>query len=145
MYDRILFPTDGSDAARAAKEHAFDHARQYDAELHVLYVADTTKYSTVTFEEGVADVLEEEGWEVVDAVADEADRSGLDVVDVVVQGRPHQQIVEYADEQDVDLVTMGTHGHSGLKRTILGSTTERVLRESNVPVLAVPAGETDGE
>ncbi|MFC7167686.1 universal stress protein [Halospeciosus flavus] len=89
--------------------------------------------------------MEEEGWEVVDAVADEADRSGLDVVDVVVQGRPHQQIVEYADEQDVDLVTMGTHGHSGLKRTILGSTTERVLRESNVPVLAVPAGETDGE
>jgi len=55
VYDAILLPTDGSDAATAAVANAIDLATQYDATLHVLYVADTTEYSTVTFEDDVVD------------------------------------------------------------------------------------------
>ena len=55
----------------------------------------------------------------------------------VLSGRPHRAIVDYAAEYDVDLIVMGTHGRTGLDRYLLGSVTERVVRLSDVPVLAV--------
>jgi nucleotide-binding universal stress UspA family protein len=50
-------------------------------------------------------------------------------------------IQSYCDDHDIDLVVMGTHGHSGLNRLFLGSTTERTLRSASIPVLAVPPSE----
>jgi len=59
----------------------------------------------------------------------------------VVQGEPYREIVEYADSRGIDLVVMPTHGRQGLERFILGSTTERVLRRANVPVLTIQPDE----
>jgi len=50
---------------------------------------------------------------------------------------PHGEVLEYVDEQDVDLIVMGTHGHTGAERARLGSTTERVVMLSDVPVLSI--------
>ena len=64
--------------------------------------------------------------------------TGVDAVrTAVVRGRPDEEILGYADENDVDLVVMGTHGRTGLTRYVAGSVTERVLRLSDVPVLTV--------
>jgi len=52
-------------------------------------------------------------------------------------GEPHRVIVEYANEEDCDLVVMGTHGRTGLQRYLLGSVTEKVVRTCDVPVLTV--------
>lgn len=145
MYERILAPTDGSDAAAAAIEEGIDLARRDDAELHALYVVEPIPLGGFTAGPGPAgaewdDVVEEQREEGAVATADVADRaseSGLEVVEAIKHGKPHEQILEYVDEHDVDAIVMGTHGRSGADRLVLGSVTEKVVRQSDVPVLTV--------
>lgn len=142
MFDRILFPTDGSDGADAAFGHVLDLAADHDATVHVLNVADTTHDSVTRVGRDVVDVLEREGEDVVDAAAERAADRGVETVTAVLQGGVDETIVTYAAEREVDLVAMPTRGRQGLDRLLLGSTTERVVRRSPVPVLSLrPDGE----
>ena len=142
MFDRILFPTDGSDGASAAFDHVLDLATDHDATLHVLNVADTTHDSVTRVGREVVDVLEREGKETVEAAASRAAERGVETVTDVLQGGVAETIAAYTDEHGIDLVVMPTRGRTGFDRLLLGSTTERVVRESTVPVLSVrPDGE----
>ena len=69
-----------------------------------------------------------------------AREAGLTATTAVQQGSPARTLLEYADEQGVDLLAMGTHGRTGPRRLVLGSVTERVVRHADVPVLAVRSG-----
>ncbi|WP_128906270.1 universal stress protein [Halorubrum amylolyticum] len=143
MFDRILFPTDGGDGASAAFDHVLDLAADHGATVHVLNVADTTHDSVTRIGGEVVDVLEREGEEVVEAAADRAADRGVETVTDVLQGGVAETIAAYAGEYGIDLVAMPTRGRTGFDRLLLGSTTERVVRESTVPVLSVrPDGET---
>ncbi|MFP4591365.1 MAG: universal stress protein [Halobacteriales archaeon] len=137
MFDRILFPTDGSDGADAVLAHALDLAHASEAELHVLHVADTTEYSLVRIEEEVVDVQAQAGVDVVDAAVERAEARGIEAVGQVVRGQPYRSILAYADEHGVDLLVMPTHSRRDLGEVVLGSTTDRVVRRADVPVLTV--------
>jgi nucleotide-binding universal stress UspA family protein len=146
MYHDILIPTDGGDASTAALDHAFSLATQYGARVHALYVVDSGAYGLL--EEGasaVIDALYEEGERAVEAIATDGRRGDVDVETVVLDGNVHRSILDYADENDVDLIVMGTHGRRGIDRYLLGSATERVVRSSPVPVLTVRAPDQDEE
>jgi nucleotide-binding universal stress UspA family protein len=152
MYDRILVPTDGSDVARTAIDHAVDHADRYDAEIHALYVVDV---DAVGFGLGAEQLdrirrgdlgegVESAAAEATGAVADAGREAGVEVVEETRVGRPHEAVADYAEEAEVDLVVMGSHGRAGVERALLGSVTERVLRSTHRPVLVVDeAGERD--
>ncbi|WP_251343803.1 universal stress protein [Haloplanus halophilus] len=139
MYERVLVPTDGSDAAAAAAEHAIDIASAYGATVHALYVADVrmSPISTGMDREAVRDLLDRSNRDPTGAVRERADAAGVPVVEALRIGVPHEAIGAYVDDHDVDLVVMGTHGRTGLERTMLGSVTERVLRTVDAPVLTV--------
>ncbi|MFB6107298.1 MAG: universal stress protein [Haloplanus sp.] len=137
MYDRLLFPTDGSDGAAGAFDHVLDVAAHHGATVYVLNVADTTRDSVTRIGDEVVDTLETEGERVVAEAAERARARGVETVTDVVQGDPSRTIVDYADDRGVDLVVMPTHGRRGLPRLLLGSTTERVVRRATVPVLTV--------
>ena len=138
MYDEILVPTDGSPAAAAAIEHAVTLAERFDSTVHALYVVDATAYSTLEAGSGVVvEALEREGEGAVDAVREAAEAAGVPVSEHVVSGTAYKSILEYADEEGVDLIVMGTHGRRGLDRYLLGSVTERVVRSADQPVLTV--------
>ncbi|WP_123624438.1 universal stress protein [Halorubrum sp. CSM-61] len=142
MFDRILFPTDGSDGASAAFDHVLDLAADHGATVHVLNVADTTHDSVTRIGGDVVDVLEREGDEIVEAAADRAADRGVEAVTEVLQGGVAETIAAYAGEYGTDLVAMPTRGRTGFDRLLLGSTTERVVRASTVPVLSIrPDGE----
>jgi nucleotide-binding universal stress UspA family protein len=146
MYERILLPTDGSTATERAVEHAVDLARKYDATIHALYVIDAGMYSSL--EAGadiVIDALEDEGEAAVESVERAAAEAGVEVETTVTSGTAHQTILDYAEEADVDLIVMGTHGRTGLNRYLLGSVTERVVRTAEVPVLTVRMQEENAE
>lgn len=145
MFDQLLFPTDGSDAATAAFEHVLDIAVEQGSTVHILNVADTNQDSVTRLRGDVVDVLEGEGERVVREAADRAAERGVDTVTEVVQGSPYRTIVDYTASRDVDLVAMPTHGREGLERVLLGSTTERVVRQSDVPVLTLPSEGDAGE
>jgi nucleotide-binding universal stress UspA family protein len=142
VYDQILIPTDGSDAAEAAVDHALDIAREYSARLHVLYVVDMRTLSTVDFgAESVITALEDEGASAVERVRSLAETQGVDAVTEVKRGSPAETIRHYAEDNGIDLVVMATHGRRGLDRYLLGSVTERVVRRSSVPVMTVRQSE----
>ncbi len=75
--------------------------------------------------------------EYLDRVAASAQELGIPVQMVTIGGRPHYQIIQYAETNQVDLIVMCTRGQSGLSRWLLGSVSDRVVRGANVPVLMV--------
>jgi len=143
MYDHVLLPTDGSVGVDRAIDHAIDAAGRYGATLHVLYVVDSgvvNAYSGDEFvdgAEGAEETLEETGREALDAVAALANDAGVEAVTAMRYGAPHEEILRYVDEEDVDLTVMGSKTRSGDYRRMLGSVTERVSRQSTAPVSIV--------
>jgi len=149
LYNRIVVPTDGSPSSQPAIDHAVELAAVHDATIHAVYVINLASFSGVPTEgtwEGVSTALEQEGNEALVAVEKAAEKRGVAVEQVRLEGRPSRRIVEYADENDCDLIVMGTHGRGGLDRLLLGSVAERVVRAATVPVMTVqsPVG-TDPE
>jgi nucleotide-binding universal stress UspA family protein len=145
MYERILVPTDGSEGARRAVKYALDLAAQYDAELHAVYVVQTNVVPDISPGEFVNE-SEKQGNEAVGEIADQARDAGIETIrTAVVQGVPHRAILEYVDDEDIDVVVMGTHGRAGLDRYLLGSVTEKVVRLSDVPVLTVRMADGESE
>lgn len=136
MFDQILFPTDGSQGTDRVLDHVLDVAAANDATVHVLNVANTT-HSAVRHQEEVVATLLQRAEQVVRRVADRAAERGVATVTEIRQGNPYREIVEYAESSGVDLVAMPTHGRRGLERLLVGSTTERVVRRADVPVLTL--------
>lgn len=144
MYDKILVPTDGSDHAQRAADHAATLARAFDAAVHLVSVVDIDEaagpFSAGGLDEAYVDQLTESGRSTVDGVASRLD--GVETVRTeVLTGRPADSIVEYVTESAIDLVCMGTHGRTGLGRYLTGSVAERVLRHAPVPVMTVRAAD----
>jgi nucleotide-binding universal stress UspA family protein len=137
VFEEILFPTDGSDGAAFAFEHVLDLAARHDATVHVLNVADTTQNGLLKIRGDDVDALEAEGDRIVREAAEQADEQGVDTVTDVVRGEPYREIVDYAEQHGLELIVMPTHGRRGLERFLLGSTSERVVRRADVPVLTM--------
>jgi nucleotide-binding universal stress UspA family protein len=141
MPTRILVPTDGSDPATAALEHALDVAADRGATVHLLHVADTKEPSLTRLGTDVVDVLEREGTEIISEAADLAADRGVSVSRHVVQGDPPEVIVESATADEFEFVAMGAHGRRGLGDYVLGSVTDYVVNRAAVPVLTVRAAD----
>ncbi|QLD85623.1 universal stress protein [Natronomonas halophila] len=137
MYDRILLPTDGSDATNPAVDEAIGLARETGAELHVLFVVEDIPYAPEMMDDQVEGQLREIGEDAIQDIRERASEEGVEVVSALREGAPHNSILGYADEEGIDAIVMGTHGRSGLDRYLLGSVTERVVRTADVPVLTV--------
>jgi len=139
-YDRILIPTDGSESATAAIDHGIAIAERFDATVHALSVVDVSALAGA-YDVGpgpdLLDSLEEGCEQAVAVVENECENRDVDIVTDVVQGTPYRTIREYVDDEGIDLITMGTHGRTGLERYLIGSVTERTVRTSDVPVLTV--------
>jgi len=149
MYERILLATNGGVASEDAENHAIELAASVGATLHVLYVVDeavTTAYSGdeyVDEAEGPEHGLEEHGRETLDSVRDRASDAGVDVVDAMRHGRPAESVVAYADDEDVDLLVLGTKRRPDEYRSLLGSVTDRVVRLTHRPTAVVKTETAD--
>jgi len=139
-YERILVPTDGSEATLEAVQQAVDLAAEHGATIHALYVVNSASFAGLPMDsswENVSAMLSEEGSTALDDVEAIADEHGVDVERELADGNPAREIVRYAEDEDCDLVVMGTHGRGGIDRLLLGSVAEKVVRSSTVPVLTV--------
>ncbi|WP_394739561.1 universal stress protein [Natronococcus roseus] len=145
MYDCILVPTDGSPEGERALEYAFELARTHDATVKAIYVANVASYGGLPMEtawEGIGEALRSEGQGAL-ARVEELAPPDVEVETDILEGSPSQVIVREATPESCDLVVMGTHGRGGIDRLLLGSVTERVVRQSPVPVLTVRLGEDE--
>jgi nucleotide-binding universal stress UspA family protein len=157
MYDRILVPTDGSDRAKEAARHAIAIAERFGARIDVVYVISPKEIrheaprwlndpSPINDYSTAREVLESKGEEFIQEIEDLAAEAGIECRGEILGGKtgeePNTAILDYLDDHDIDLVVMGTHGRTGVTRAVLGSVTERVLRLSDVPMVAVPERST---
>ena len=143
MYDRILLPTDGSSGTTDALEHAITIADDQDATVHVLYVLDKRHYMAASDDstDEIRRALEEEADRAIDDARVRLEEEGIDIETTKLEGVPHKTITDYASEEGMDLIVMGTHGKTGPERLAsLGSTTERVVKNADEPVLVVEIG-----
>jgi nucleotide-binding universal stress UspA family protein len=136
---KILFPTDFSSFAEHALTYAVAMAQEFEAALYMLYVEEVLPYVPGDPERKFPDP---------DTVAQYADKAMENAIDpdaaarievrrFVARGVPSDEIVEFARGHEVDLIVMATHGRTGLKHVLLGSTTEKVVRKAPCPVLSV--------
>lgn len=136
MDQRILVPFDGSDASATALERALKE--NPGAEITVLNVLDSADraYSGVegSAAESLTDDRREEAEELLERAKERADAYDASIRTAVTVGTPGEAIVDYATDNDIDHVIMGSHGRSGLSRIVVGSVAETVVRNSPMTV-----------
>jgi len=140
MYTNILVATDGSKRAKRAAEHAIELAKQDDATIHALYVMDMGDAAFVAIPDDIAETrgrLEKKGAKFVDAIEELAVAAGIECTTAVKSGIAPERIVEYAEENDIDLIVMGKRGRSDPDKPAFGTITGRVIGLSPVPVHTV--------
>ncbi|AXR81089.1 universal stress protein [Natrarchaeobaculum sulfurireducens] len=137
-FDRFLLPTDGSDGATIAAEWGIELADRLESSIHALYSVDMGPFADVPEADDLLEALEYRAEAVIDAVRARGEDAGVGVSGSIVTGSPITEIPTYATENDVDGIVMGTHGRTGIGQWFLGSVTENVVRQAEVPVFCVP-------
>ncbi len=141
----ILVPTDCSELSEKAAKYAIKFAKQFNAELTFLMVSATEPLAVlndygyfspelhqklVVESSKRAEIQLEMFWE---SISDSETKANL----VNAKGDPFSEIIRYANDHTMDIIIMGTHGHTGLKHIFMGSVAEKVVRYSPYPVLTV--------
>lgn len=140
--ERILFPTDFSEGSSHALPYAVDLAKHYDAKLSILHVVyDITQATGVHIPhistDEVFKELNEWAMNEMESCCIEEIRGLPNVERKVVKGIPYEEILNFAEEEEIDIIVMGTYGRVGLQRLIFGNTAERVVRRAPCPVMTV--------
>jgi nucleotide-binding universal stress UspA family protein len=144
---RILAPSDFSDCSRISLRYALSLARQHSAALDILHVVPSPVYGLGEY--GLPDYaplqkqLEEGSLRELREILAQEIPQGIPASALIRTGSAPQEIVEVAKSQGTDLIVISTHGHSGLKHVLLGSTAERVVRHASCPVLVVRQNERE--
>lgn len=147
MLEKILFATDGSASSRKALEFAVEMASRYEAQLYVLHVissmgipVDILEYvSAEDIEDSPASVyLEKVGLKIIHQSEKECKATGCENVHtVVLRGDPADTIIEYAKEEAVDVIILGSRGFRGIKGKLLGSVSRKVSHAADCTCIIV--------
>jgi nucleotide-binding universal stress UspA family protein len=147
---RILVPTDFSEASAKAFVYGRGLARLFGSSLELLHVIDAHPFAGSPPAEGyVAEMpafaaeLEKAARSSLARLAAQATEPYAAVVESLRWGRPHAEIARQAQEHEVDLIVMGTHGRGFVGHLLMGSVAERVVRVAPCPVLTVREREHD--
>jgi nucleotide-binding universal stress UspA family protein len=143
MYKKILVPLDGSELAEVVLPYAKELAGRLDLELNLLHVCESTKtdsqFMCRAYLERASERVQKQTQEVQRKTDASSKKKAVSVEGEVLTGHPAEKILDYTEENSVDLILMATHGRSGVRRWALGSTVDKVLRKSKVPVWLVRA------
>ena len=139
---RILLPTDFSDCSKYALKYALDLALERKAKLYILHVIQELSIPVGTEEAAypiaqIYDDMEREAKKNIHRLVPKRFREKLRVEYIILRGTPYLEIIKNAKKYNVDLITIATHGRTGISHMLLGSTAEKVVRKAPCPVLCV--------
>ncbi|MBS3816003.1 MAG: universal stress protein [Candidatus Thermoplasmatota archaeon] len=146
MYERVILPTDGSELSFIGVEEGLEAAQTYDIPALAVYVIPLSalsghagRYRVEEFGEEIVDIrsdkLKEKGEEVLKEVESRADRLGVEIETTIEEGEPYERITELATKDDI--IYISSHGRSGISKIFIGSTTSRVLKNTEATVAVV--------
>jgi nucleotide-binding universal stress UspA family protein len=138
----ILFPTDFSEGSSQALQYAVDFTKKYGAKLYVVHVIYDIAKATGWYVPHVS--MDQMYKDIQEGAKKELDKFGVEelggiksVERTVLTGVPHEEVMNFAKKNKVDLIIMGTHGRKGIDRILFGSTAAQVVRFAPCPVLTV--------
>jgi nucleotide-binding universal stress UspA family protein len=140
---RILVPTDFSNYSRAALQYAVRLAKRFDAQLtlmnviHPNYFVTNGDYIALDYPSLLVEVRRAAKHDLASLVKETAFQ-GVPFRALIDEGHPGDRIVDYAEKCGADLIVSATHGRTGLRHALIGSTAEYVVRHAKCPVLVVP-------
>jgi nucleotide-binding universal stress UspA family protein len=138
VLQRILVPHDFSDTSTAALNYGIELARKFGAQLSVLHVGNQARSDLDTeFPLGLHGSIEDGVRERLVKILTPAQQTEFKPEFSVRAGMPASEIVQYAKEQTIDLIVMGTHGRGFMGHAVMGSVAEKVVRAAPCPVLTV--------
>ncbi len=147
MYEKILLAVDGSKHSQKAAEAGIELARKTNGRVMALFVIDIAKeyegIGGVSWNiaddviEGIKKSLRECSNDTLKIVGEMAQKAGVPFEAKVVEGQPASEIMKVAENADMGLIVMGRLGRTGIGKFLMGSVAEKVIRNSEVPVLLV--------
>ncbi|HEX9614633.1 MAG TPA: universal stress protein [Bacteroidota bacterium] len=145
---RILVPIDFSEHSRKALQYAIPFAQQFGASIDLVYVVEPTVYpADFSFGQvgfpAIEDELRKRGAEELDGLVRKDIGKRVEARRAVRTGKAFYEILLYAKEENVDLILIATHGHTGIEHVLFGSTAEKVVRKAPCPVLIVRTNERE--
>ena len=135
-WGNILLAVDGSEFGMAAAEHAMNFASSYGGDLTAVSVVDVTQEFFAQAPHLVEQMVEQ-AKKLLEDIKKKAATSGLKIETAVREGEAYKKIVDLADEKSSDIIFMGSHGRTGLKKLLMGSVTEKVIGHALCPVMVV--------
>lgn len=138
---RILVPTDFSEHAEHALKIAAQIAKKNDSEIIILHMLEFPHQTNDAIFGGVSIpetmLFMQKANETLDAISQSSFLDGIQVTEVVKMDKPIHGITQVSKDYNIDLIIMGSHGSSGLEELLIGSNTEKVVRNSEIPVLVI--------
>ncbi len=146
MFKKILFATDGSECAKRAEKYAIELAKDENGEITAIIIGDISYAAvpigingTTMLQATIADAIENEtknAEKLLNEFKQAAEKENIKVNTIVKIGKPDTEIIEES-EKGYNVIIIGSKGLSGIKRFLLGSVAEHVVRYSKIPVLVV--------
>ena len=153
MYSNILVPLDGSDLAEKALPYAVNLAKSEGGKVHLVHVFTSHPEGVVSVggleqDLSMAQVNElsrqlqeaniSQLQQYLDHTASNLQRDGIGTKTALLEGSAHEELVNYAKQNDVEVVTICSHGRGGLQRMLIGSVADKIIRSGEIPVLVIP-------
>ncbi len=153
IFKKIMVATDGSELTKKAVDSAIEITKLNEAKLYAVHVVAPGDFA-ITQNEPKASITQNEprdaewkkeikehlttqGKEATAYVENVGKAANIEVESVILEGNPADEIVDFAEKNEIDLIVMGTLGKTGIKRFLLGSVAENVVRHSKKAVLVV--------
>ena len=143
---KILVPTDFSEDSDLAFRTALSMAVNYQARIFLLHVISKQSLADYCLDQSIVDrVLNESIVFSNEKLQEVIDRNqqggGIKVIPDVRKGQPFEEILKEASERKIDLIVIASHGKTGLQKYLIGSVTDKVMKEAKCPVLLIPSQE----
>ncbi len=139
---KVLVPIDFSDYSKNALKYAVNFVKLFKAQLFLIYVVEPVIYPP-DFSMGQIAIpsvdleMDKRAIDELDKLANQEIPAEIKVKSIVKTGKPFIEIIETASEENVDLIIIATHGHTGMEHILFGSTAEKVIRKAPCPVLTL--------
>ena len=139
---KVLVPIDFSDYSKSALKYATEFAQNFNAEMFLVYVVEPVIYPPDFSMGQIAIPSVNAEWDIkakeeLDKLANSEIPDTVKVQTIIKTGKPFLEIIETAADEDVDIIIIATHGHSGMEHILFGSTAEKVVRKAPCPVLTL--------
>jgi len=141
-FKKIMVGCDFSRDSELAREYSLSIAQEFESELHLVHVVEPSGYKDLfKLQNGTGEKFKEDLYEMIrEKLNALVPREALDWISLHTQllvGKPYAELIRYADINDIDMTALGIRGHGMVEELLVGSTTDRVIRQSPCPVLSI--------